>query len=404
LSLHPGQAVPARADEPGARKSLLNFLLIILAIGALVSLYVGAMRAVRPGESQDFNGYAGARLLQEGKNPYAVWLNGWDNRFLWAQGPMCFPQFFYIVFPYGSMSWPAASCAWMITNVAMALLFAWLLFSAQKRPGENRFGLLIALLFLSSNPVRNVIGNGQSSLLVLLGTFVAFNWRSNPILSGAGLCLSLIKYSFGAYFVMAEFACRRVLGTIIAGAVILMAFVGVAIESRSRFNLQLLKGPLDALKAYPSFADHFLWLHTYAGDLGVKLFPVIGLAVVFWRTLVLYSAKLPSRVFDTKIFCGTVFATLLFAPHHSYDFVLLALPLALGVRLETLRPFERTIYLVTLFAYWNLIEPFNNSRSLTVMTVRTFFILSTLGLLTYKFFAKPSNLESRPEMQAAPTR
>jgi hypothetical protein len=329
--------------------------------------------------------------MLEGKNPYAVWLNGWDDRFMVSQGPNCLPHLFYFLLPFAFLDWPTAKCLWMIVNVAMAGFFAWLLYAAQKGGENNGHGLLLALFFLSSNPVRNVIGNGQNSLLILLATLLALSCRSKPLLSGLGLGISMAKYSFGAFFLAAELGRRRLLAGIVALTVVFAGYLGLAIQTRASLNSSLLMGPIKAIKKYPSFADHFLWLHQNLGDAGVAFLPLIGLAIVFFRAYALTLARLPADEVDMKLACGAVFAALLFAPHHLYDFVVLALPLALGYRLANLKAFERYLYGGTLLAYWNLPGPLDASRQPVVAAAKTVLSMLALALLTYVFLAKTSN-------------
>jgi hypothetical protein len=382
---------PVAPCQPGVKKNFLfTLLLMVLGCAALLSLGAGVRRALQSGGSQDFQ-YSPSRVLLDGKNPYTAWLNGEKDRFLLTQHPNYLPNMLYLLSPFACLDWPKARFLWMMANMGMAFYFAWLLYAAQEDRRNQGSGLLIALLFLSSNPVRNNIGNGQQSLLILLATAWALRLRSKPFLAGIVWSVPLAKYSFGAFFIAAELGCRRILATVVAGAIVLAGFAGLCLQTHGSFNLKLLLAPLEVAKTGEAFINHFLWLDEHFGYLGVKLLPLIGLAVVLWRARALASASLPSDELAMKLACGATFASLFCAPHLGYDYMMLALPLALGCRLEQLKKFERYLYMAVLLYYWNL-SGFLSGLQRPMLTIATnALLIPAFAALIYSFLAKASN-------------
>jgi hypothetical protein len=372
------------------KKNLLKVLLVVLACAALLSLSIGAWRAVQSGGSQDFQ-YSSAHLMLNGVNPYAIWLISGREHFLLSQDPIYFPNMYYLLAPIAALDWPKAKCLWMIVNGALAGYFAWLLYAAQKRPGENCRALLIALFFLSATPVRSVIGNGQQSILILVATAWAMRHRSKPLLSGLAFSVSLAKYSFGLFFLAAEVGRRRIIAPLIAFATVFACYVGLSIQTHSPFNFSLLFGPMKVGTTVYTFTNHFLWLNQHFGSSSVMLFSALGLAIVFLRACVLSATSLPSNEVDIKLACGAAFSSLLFGPHHTYDFVMLALPLAVGCRLDNLKRFERYLYSGVLLTFWIIPGFLEIPRDPIVAGVKNVLLVLALGLLIYVFLAKASN-------------
>jgi hypothetical protein len=395
LKLHPViQAHPGHHQgfTPLTLTNAVTYLLLVaLCWAALLSLCMGAWRAIQSGGSQDFQ-YSIARLILHGVNPYADWLKGDKSHFLLNQDPLYLPNLSYLLSPFAVLDWPTAKCLWMVVNLTLACYAAWLLYAAYNRQGKTNCGLLIALLFLSSNPVRVAIGNGQQALLILVATVWALRHRSSPLLSGMAFSVSLAKYSIGPFFLAAELGCRRIIAILVVVAIVLAAFVGLSIQTHSPFNLSLLLGPLEVSKLYPSFSNHFLWLNQHFGFSGIRLLSLIGLAVVCLRARALASAGLPAKEVDMKLACGATFASLLFAPHLGYDFLMLALPLALGCRLDQLKKLERCLYIAVLLFWWNIGSFLSALRLPVVITTgATVLMILAFVLLVYAFLAKASN-------------
>jgi hypothetical protein len=279
----------------------------------------------------------------------------------------------------------------MVINMMMACGMAWLLFAAQKRPEDKTTGLLIALFFLSSNPVRNTIGNGQQALLILVATLLALRQYPKPLLSGIAMGIALAKYSIGLFYFVGELGRRRLIASAIALAVVLASFIGLAIQTHASFNLNLLMGPLEVSKRYPAFANQFFWINQHFGYTGVRLVPLFGLTVVFLRARALASSNLSANEVAIKLACGATFVSLLCAPHLGYDFVMLALPLALGCRLADLKKFERYLYGALLLLYWNISGFLEGLRQSIVPAIKTALVMTALALLAYVFLGKPSN-------------
>jgi hypothetical protein len=376
--------------QGGKRRIVLDWLLVALLFMALLSLAEGVYSALQFTGGVDCQ-YSGAHLMMNGENPYDTWLKGDTDRFLLTQRPNYLPNLLYLLAPIAVLDWPAAKCLWMIVNLALAGWFAWMLYAAQK-PGLGKYcALLIALFFLSSQPVRFSIELGQQSLLILVATTWALRLRAKPILSGMAFSVAMTKYSVGAFFLVAELACRRFFAAVVAAVIIVAAYAGLSIQTHVPFNLRLLLEPLNVARTGVCFEGYFFWLDQHCGSVAVGLLPLIGLVIVFLRARALAASGLPANEIDMKLACGAACMSLLFAPHIRYDFVLLALPLALGCRLDQLKKFERYLFAAILLARWNLASALEALQLPILTTAKNVVLTLALAVLACLFLASRSN-------------
>ncbi len=163
---------------------ILISILILLAITSIVQSFNSAIRIEG---SQDFQ-YSAAKLLIDGKNAYQEWKTNKES-FLLAQSPNYLPLLFILVTPIASLDWSTAKIAWASVNITIAIFLSFRIFKLQ----QSAFGILLALLFLTSTPVRNTIGNGQHGLIVMLAIYLAIECK-NSFAKGFFTSLSLVKY------------------------------------------------------------------------------------------------------------------------------------------------------------------------------------------------------------------
>jgi hypothetical protein len=349
------------------RPNVQRAALAALALMALVSLGVAATNALGTAGSKDFQ-YSGAHYLASGIDPYAVW-NTTHKGVLLAQVPNYLPALYFLLLPIGALTWPVAKAVWLACNLGFAGFIAWRLWRQPARHGQPgptaQAGVWMALLFLSSAPVRNTINNGQMGLLILTATIWAFSARSN-LLRGMLIALALTKYSLGAVFAALFVARRQWIVVAVAGAVTLAAYGLLAAITGSPFNLALLLAPLETARGGVLLDMPFSGLVALAGSAAPLIVSAITLAaVMIWawrraapRLLDLRTAavaatepgQLPRMVLVASL------ATLGGMPHLNYDFVFLALPFMLGNPFALVGRAGRMAYAVVLAWHWNALK------------------------------------------------
>lgn len=190
--------------------ALLGLAAGALSVLALASLARGAQNGLGlslSARSLDLAPYwTGARLLSVGTNPYPAAISGtfWDHlpsdiaamdppfRGIPANAPLQLLLFQ----PLAQMDWGAARSVVVGLNLAAALAIPFLVTGMMKPALPGGRLLLVAVLFWGQLPTRNVIANGQMSLVVLAASLLAVRWaHGRPLVSGLALAVALVKYS-----------------------------------------------------------------------------------------------------------------------------------------------------------------------------------------------------------------
>ena len=173
---------------PWARRMALGLLLLLAAI----SCVIGGRNALR--HSQDFQ-WSGERLLLDHIDPWAEYLRGDpSHRLLETQIPNYLPVFYLLIIPLGLLSLAQAKLLWMLCNFVFA--------TASASLATRFYGLRgawaaagIALMLLAT-PTRNSIGNGQQGLLVLLLWCVSLLRKRMSGTTAAFSGLAYFKFNF----------------------------------------------------------------------------------------------------------------------------------------------------------------------------------------------------------------
>jgi hypothetical protein len=336
----------------GARVLVVRAALFILVLMAVVSLTQGVRNALK--DSQDFQ-YSGARLLLDGHNPYMFWLSGEHAQdFRLSQAPNYGPLLFYLISPIAALDWPSAKATWAALNVLWAFLVAYQLFRGQ-REGRRYSGIVLALLFLSSLPVRNCIGNGQQALFMLVCMVALLLLIERRVIAGGLLAITLTKYSLGASLWAACAGSRRYAAAFGAITLTLVSFLALAAQSHTSVTLRLFLSVLRVGESGMSLNPLFASLKTLFGHEGLLGVACIGMLACF---IVIRRAMNNHSPIDSKDVRQTatvsMSASLIFAPHLGYDYMVLVLPLAVGVVWAALSFPDRIIYGAVLSYEWNL--------------------------------------------------
>lgn len=177
-------------------KAVILFFLILFAS---FSVFYAAKIAITYGSS-DFQ-YSPTLLFLEKINPYKYFLDGNnDQKLLLAQFPI-YSHMTYILFaPFAFFEWEIAKILWTITNLFLVILI--LFFLKKNSHLKNYHFFILALIFFSSTPFRNVISNGQHTFLVLF--FSCFFFLKNKFIKYFFFGFAFFKYSFmpiGIFFI-----------------------------------------------------------------------------------------------------------------------------------------------------------------------------------------------------------
>lgn len=225
-------------DQLRRRSRFLPLLAVPLALLALASLARGVQNGLGlsgTSRSLDLAPYwLGGRLLLSGVNPYRAAVDGT----LWRQLPADIaairpgfgaipanaPLQMLLMAPLAQMDWSATRAVVVAFNLAAAIAVPLLAIDLMaNRPGRDRI-LLLALLFWAQLPTRNVIANGQTSLIVLAGSLLAVRWSAaRPYLAGAALAVGLLKYSLTLPLILWFLALGLWIPVLIAGGLHLAA-------------------------------------------------------------------------------------------------------------------------------------------------------------------------------------
>ena len=292
-------------------------MFVFLFIMALISVGRGLQNALN--SSGDFQ-WSGSHLLTEGVDPYQSWLNhDPQHPFLYNQVPNYLPQLYFLLAPIGSMSFEHARAVWAGLNIAFAAAALYFLGRTYSLEGGSLF--LLVTLFACGTPFRNALGMGQHSIFELaLLAFILFK----PAMAALPLGLSYFKYSFSPiifFYAAARRAWKALAFSLlvpIAGALIFWMAVG------GRF-LHTLFEPLLVARSGVStgIADMVSYVRlvkpewtSIAAAVGLLLSAVLA----FWIARQIRHLRSAAPAIAT--------VDLILMPHLGYDFVLLAIPVA----------------------------------------------------------------------------
>ncbi len=339
------------------RLKLIVYWLAIAAFGglALISLVYVIAKTRDPSGGVDFHSYWYAgHFIRQGRDPYTAYVNGESPSPLayldatavegavhqedgLATVPANTAPVVWLLSLFAFFSWPTAKLLWMAVNLALMALTPWLVWRLLPDKGTGlgwQGKLLLALVFWGIFGTRNIVGNGQTSLLVFVLMLVTLLWGEHAwLVAGLALGVALSKYSLA-----------------------LPVFLLLLLERRWRVLLVALAVQVLALLALASFTGETVWeilgaylvifqLHTglegiqlaslFPGSPSAGVLAAVGLsALVFggllWKGLVIRrqssAAGLPclpatanAPLVQAHVFSVLMLWTLLVAYHRAYD-------------------------------------------------------------------------------------
>jgi hypothetical protein len=367
-------------------------LLILLVLCATVSTSIGVVNALH--QSQDFQ-WSGERVLLAHVDPWARYLAGDpQHQFLQTQIPNYLPILYVLIVPLGLLPLFYAKLLWALANVAFAIVSA----GAAGRAFElGRWRLLVLVcLMLMATPTRISIGNGQQGLLVLMLwclTLLATRLTGRAaLLSG----IAYFKYSFAPP--MALFLLFRRGGRAFALSLV-PAMAGVAVVwfwiTGGRDPMELLRLVLEPLAVsrngfkadvndpnLMNVVEQLLRGRPQAFVSGVEMVVALGICL-FVSTFAF--RRNPDGEIGLQVSVMAVMGYGLFK-HHTYDAVVLLLPLAYAIA----RSQERAArVLIGLIGYLFFVERGLQAAHLPGAWLRLpdFLVVMTILALTYKMGA-----------------
>jgi len=331
------------SEKPVAGKvSLLLWLVLAaLIVAAAGSVSQGFHNALKPEGSQDFQ-WSGAHMLAQHVNPWADYLAGDPaHHIVKMQIPNYLPLLYVLLWPIGLMPIGTAAAVWAACNVVFGMVSAFLCGRFYGLGGYWSSVLVAAMLI--STPMRNSLGNGQQSLLVLLAWVLAFCRPPQPS-SGLIAGISYFKYSFAPpvfLFLLFRIGVAAVLLSLVP-VLVTVLFVYPWTGGSLLHPAGLLKFLFEPLKVAQT---------GYIGSPGSNLMDGLELALKHFQlspmmttgleygvplvisVLLLYriARKKSNMSWELQISLMAVLS-ILFFKHHSYDNVVLLFPAAYCMR------------------------------------------------------------------------
>jgi hypothetical protein len=330
------------ASAAPARRAFQAFVWMGLAL-ALASLAVGVYHAMV--SSVDFQ-WSPARLLWQGVNPFEYGLRPQHPDIILTQVPAYGHLLYILLWPYAMLDWPSAKGAWMLSNLSFLAGGLGLLWCTLPNDGRRQF-VFASLLLCIGFAARNVLANGQHTLLLFFALTVFLIYRDRPLVAGVALAVVLTKYSFGLqvallalllgqYRVLAIAVGLNALGVVAFGALcgsggldLLLAPVRVA-----RVVTAIGCGDLLSLGRRLSGGDPF------GNTPLVLLSAAVNLGYFAWLKTRLRG--IDTRSLDTPtvalLLAGSLYLSLGTAYHLKYDYVLVLFGLYAFIARAALRP------------------------------------------------------------------
>jgi hypothetical protein len=351
--------------QPGR---LIPVATVLVGLVAALLTAKGLMSAIT--SSKDFE-WGPAKVLLDRQNPYVEFIRG-GNELVDAAPPNYLPLLYFVLSPFALLSFGTAKVIWAVLNVAMAISAAIAVGRAASWRGWA--AALLVVTFLTSTPFRNVIANGQQTLLILVCAIVAFTLRP-AALGGAGLALAITKYSFAPPMVLVLALRRRL--SVIGWAVAISVVVAVcfAVVVRSRF-LDVLTQPLQvSQKAVGSGVADLMSVVQAAFGLDSTSSVIYVLAIVGCVIFTAASARFVIAADWIDALSIASLISLLCFKHLPYDFCFLLPVVVTGIRASGVR---RVVILGAVAYFWyvyRMFAPLGIDSSNVVLCIGSFVIL-----------------------------
>ena len=371
------------------KKNLYILIKYFLLIFAFISLFKGIYNAYIL--SIDFH-YSPAVMAWSGKNHYEFMLNG--GALMLSQNGEYGQGIYILFYPFTLMSWTEAKVVWMLINVSLSFFLP--IFFSRKFNLNKEMTILVILIFIAGTPSRNVIGNGQLSLVMMTFLIIPFFYNKlfKIILSG----IVYLKYNMG-YILFLYFISKKEIKNLIYSSIIFIlgwliyCYItdsNLIVNFFQPLKLTLYLKTTSELIYGLSFLKYFFSENSYIDY--IVLLSSILMSFIF----LIMIKNLSSTELKISLFCLII---LIFSPHRIYDYILL-LPLLT----YSIQNFEKhyiykmnTFFICYLFFGLRLIKEFGvntdlelgyNTLDSIIINSSNIFIFLFLFMINYNFQKK----------------
>jgi hypothetical protein len=322
----------------------------LIVFAALAAVTAGRVvhELARAGEPsayamQDFRDtvYYPARALLDGRNPY----DATAYRAFYPIGSVLTayaPAFLLLGLPFTALTQSHAEIAYHVLNLLLVLAFALLTLRLCPVEASRAAVLVLGSAILLSRPGHSNLFNGQSTLLVASGTYLALALSGRrPIVAGVGLALALLKPSFGLPLAVLLLAAGQVTTVVVgaAGTAVTSGPVAVVLARAAGGVAPLVRSVLDGAWSHMELSsnapatslriDAVAWVgRLIDGRAVTPLATLVGVAILGAAAFTTYRlARSGDRQADPLRWCVGLLAILLAVYHQNYDSLVLTLPI-----------------------------------------------------------------------------
>jgi hypothetical protein len=140
------------------------------------------------------------------------------------------PHTLLLHLPFGLVAYPTAAVAYQTVVLLLTIAFAYAVVRFSGSQGGLAATLAVAAALLVSRPGQMNFVNGNETVQVMLGAYVALRYaQTRPLLAGAGLAVALIKPTIGVPLVIFMLLGRGDLRAVVAGSVIAAVLSGITL-------------------------------------------------------------------------------------------------------------------------------------------------------------------------------
>ena len=371
------------------KKNLYTLMKFFLLIFAFVSLFKGIYNAYIG--SIDFH-YSPAVMAWSGKNHYEFMLNG--GALMLSQNGEYGQGIYILLYPFTLMSWPQAKVVWMLINIFLAFFLP--IFFSRKFNLNKEMTFLVILLFIAGTPSRNVIGNGQLSLVMMTFLIIPFFYNKffQIVLSG----IVYLKYNMG-YALFLYFISKKEIKNLIYSSIIFIlgwliycyvTDTNLIVNFFQPLKLTLFLKTTSELIYGLSFLKYLFSGNSYIDYI------VLSSSILMSLIFLIMIKNISSIGVKISLFCLII---LIFSPHRIYDYILLLPLLTLSIH-----NFEKhyiykinTFFVCYLFFGLRLIkefgvdidiEPGTNTFVSILINSSNIFLFLFLFIINYSFQKK----------------
>ncbi len=361
------------------KKTINTFILAFILIAGLISLFKGILNAID--FSHDFQ-YSPAVMTWQNINHYNYILNGGkrgdlDDPIMLSQNGEYAQGLYVLMYLFSVLDWNTAKIVWLMCNIFLSVYIP---FYLSKKKGLSKELIFLSIfLFLASTPTRNVIGNGQLSLFVLIALLLPFFYKSKIaiILSG----FSYLKYNTGYLLFLYFLVLKSYKKLIYSSLFFILGWLVYSYITKTN-PIECLFQPLKVtfyIKTTSELIYGFSFLKfIFTNSDQYVNFTVLTLSILFSLIFVNIIKNIEEVFLKISLFCLII---LIFSPHRMYDYILL-LPLMI-YSLEKLKTSKiKVINLVLIFYIFyglRLIKVFDvdidNDIIINYINILIFFML-----------------------------